>query len=78
MGDRIPGVWVTDKKELHVSFAINGQANLFKNLGKVEEKTPAIKIEISQKAWLDETYFPQKKVFNSNCFDVRIVIFPLF
>ena len=37
MGDRIPGVWVTDKKELHVSFAINGQANFFKNLGKVKE-----------------------------------------
>merc|ERR1712002_251879 len=27
MGDRIPGVWVTDKKELYVSFAINGNKN---------------------------------------------------
>ena len=77
MGDRIPGVWIKDKKDLIVSFAINGKANFFKNLGKVEGKK-TIKVEISQKAWLDETYFPQKKVLNSNCFDVRIVIFPIF
>ena len=69
MGDRIPGVWVTGQKDLHVSFAINGKANFFKNLGKVEENK-AIKVEISQKATADE------KVFNLNCFDVRIEIFP--
>ena len=61
MGDRIPGVWVTDKKDLHVSFAVNGQANFFKNVGKVEANK-AIKVEISQKATADN------KVLNKDCF----------
>ena len=49
MGDRIPGVWVTNKKEMYVMFAINGNGNFYKSVGKVEENK-LIKVEISQKA----------------------------
>ena len=53
MGDRIPGVWVTNKKELFVIFAINGNDNRWKSVAKVEENK-LIKVEISQKITADK------------------------
>ena len=35
MGDRIPGVWVTKRKELWVIFAINGKGDFSKSKGFV-------------------------------------------
>ena len=47
-GSRIPAVWVTASKEFHITSAVSGNMNLWKNLPGVEE-SKWYKIEINQK-----------------------------
>merc|ERR1719430_1167536 len=47
MGDRIPGLWITPGKELHVASAISGNSNNFDNF--VIETGKWMKLEINQK-----------------------------
>ena len=53
MGDRIPGVWVKDGKQLLVAFAISGEDNRHKAVVALEENK-WIKVEISQKPTADK------------------------
>ena len=53
MGERIPGVWVKDGKQLFVAFAISGEDNRHKAVVALEENK-WIKVEISQKPTADK------------------------
>jgi len=48
MGDRLPGVWVTPAKELHITSAISNNLNNWKNHGDLKDKDWN-KVCISQK-----------------------------
>ena len=58
MGSRIPAVWVTDKKEFHITSSVNDNLNLWKNFPGLEENK-WYKIEINQK-------LVDAKVINTN------------
>ena len=47
-GDRTPGVWLYNDNVVHVASAINGQANMYKNLLPMIEPGKWIHFEITQ------------------------------